>query len=569
MKNFSEVKMKVDKVNIKYFKFHQNIEINIESKNCLIYGENGTGKSSIYEALYANFYQKKRLNKSLNISEIFKNRNFPTEDLEVNISLNNEKSFNRKANTLDEISIENIVYENSQGQGILEQFINPTVYFANEKVLNRLTKENFFIALKDTMVEHFPELKKLVDTYKEFDNVGRLEKQIIESIEKKENKQSKDIQELDKKIRDEFEKKIESANYLFSMQINLYVPTHEINQIIKEKFDEDFQVSFDIIKAKSSNTDILEFQVPIIKIKIDDMSCTGKLYNHFNEAKLKLIGIAIYFAFAKKFEERIPGGLKLLVLDDFLTSLDMANRKLIIQYILDEFKKYQKIILTHNLQFDNLIKKMINRRNEQKEWDYKFLFLTKEEKGIVAHLKSKNETYLESAQIYLSQGEYQISGNFLRKEFEVIAEELKQILELGEVESLNKIIEFIKNNNIEDYYFKPLTLINFIKEKIAHIKSQMSRKEDNQTAQIGICNSQLTEINRKLLDANQREQIESLASIIEKVEFYKDINFNKASHREKEASYRKEVERGIKLIQELNSMLQNIKCSKSQTNEQL
>ena len=95
--------------------------------------------------------------------------------------------------------------------------------------------------------------------------------------------------------------------------------------------------------------------------------------NHFNEAKLKLISIAIYFALAKKYET--DSELKLLVLDDFLTSLDMANRKLIMQYILENFEEYQKIILTHNLQFSNLIIELLKMRDEEKEWDIKIYFL--------------------------------------------------------------------------------------------------------------------------------------------------------------------------------------------------
>jgi len=73
----------------------------------------------------------------------------------------------------------------------------------------------------------------------------------------------------------------------------------EINSIIV-RFEETFKISFSITPAQSGNSDILEFNPPIIKIKIDDIECDGKLSHHFNEAKLKLIGVAIYFALAKK-----------------------------------------------------------------------------------------------------------------------------------------------------------------------------------------------------------------------------------------------------------------------------
>lgn len=555
MKSFLEAKMKIDKVHIKHFKFHKKLELNLKSKNCLIYGENGTGKSSIYEALYANLYNHKRLNKSIDLAEVFKNRDFPTEDLEVNIALDNENTFNRKYNEIENINIL------SNGN------IAPTIYFANEQVLNKLTKENFYIALNETLIEHFSELKYLADIYREFNNIERLISQITEDIEKTESKKAKDIEELNNKIRNNFEERIKNANEEFMNVFNDYIPQVEINQIIKAELNEDFQITFDITKAKSVDIDTLVFNVPNIKIKIDNINYKGNLHHHFNEAKLKLISIAIYFALAKKYEIKEEGGLKLLVLDDFLTSLDMANRKLIIQYVLNEFKKYQKVILTHNLQFDSLIKKLLDRRKENNDWNFEFLFITKEEKGMVAHLKDKNKKYLEEARKYFDEGEYQISGNFLRKEFESIAEELKQILELGKVESLNDIIGLIKNYNSKDYYFKPLTLINFIQEKISYLKSQLIQNHENQASQIGICKSKLNELDIKLSSESQKIQIESLVSIIEKVEFYKDINFNKASHREKEESYRKEVDRGIKLINQLNDMLQTIKGNKDKKDE--
>lgn len=47
--------MKIKKIELKNFKFHKNLDFEIHKQNCLIYGENGTGKSSIYEALYSVF----------------------------------------------------------------------------------------------------------------------------------------------------------------------------------------------------------------------------------------------------------------------------------------------------------------------------------------------------------------------------------------------------------------------------------------------------------------------------------------------------------------------------------
>ncbi|MCF6245218.1 MAG: AAA family ATPase, partial [Sulfurovum sp.] len=60
--------MKINSIELKNFKFHKELNFNIEKKNCIIYGENGTGKSSVYWSLVSVF--KKDL---IDISD-FKNR---------------------------------------------------------------------------------------------------------------------------------------------------------------------------------------------------------------------------------------------------------------------------------------------------------------------------------------------------------------------------------------------------------------------------------------------------------------------------------------------------------------
>ena len=52
---------KIDKLEIKNFKFFDEVEVlNFESKNVLVYGENGSGKSTIYWALYTLLQSSKK-----------------------------------------------------------------------------------------------------------------------------------------------------------------------------------------------------------------------------------------------------------------------------------------------------------------------------------------------------------------------------------------------------------------------------------------------------------------------------------------------------------------------------
>lgn len=550
--------MKIKEVQLKYFKFHIDLPIDFDSKNLLIYGENGTGKSSIYEALYSNFYHKKRLDKYIasNIQETYRNRNFPTEKLEVNIQFDNSRILNRKENHIDDLNILNVEKQRKQ---LLPYFTEPTIYFANEKVLNRLTKENFYITLNETLFEHFTQMKSQYTNanenhhfkrFSQFNNLEKLKEKIIDKV-------GNDII----KIRNEFEEIIKSENEALKFVFNTMFPTNEINKIINEYFDENFRISFIITPAQSGNSDILEFNPPVIKIKIDDIECNGKLSHHFNEAKLKLIGVAIYFALAKKYEV-LGDGFKLLVLDDFLTSLDMANRKLIIKYILEEFKDYQKLILTHNLQFFNMARKMINLDNEDaKEWKVQKLFVHDNQ----AFFYDKDISYLKEANESLARGDQYSAGNFIRKEFERIVTEFEQLLELGKVEDLQNIIDALKSK--DKHYIYSHKKRNDFYGQVENILNDTT-KADN--IKIRCIESTLHKLGRT--EINFTEKIENtdgsvsditIKALINKGEFYKNFILNPTSHDDIEAEiYTNECKNAINILKYLNSIVNNLKGTK-------
>ncbi len=318
--------MKINKIELKNFKFHHALDFEIKEQNCLIYGENGTGKSSIYEALYSNFYffkNNKIATNQIDIREKFIHRDYRTEEeLEVNVLFDDKSELNRTENEI-------------RNQELLD---NKVIYFANERLLREITENNFYSVLKDILTEHFSKLNELPSYSILKNKLRRLQTEVTQEI----------IQE-----RIDLDTELKNAFYD-------YIPLKSINDILKDSFDEKFEIDFEFI---DSSIEDKKLTYPSIFIGVKGIDDRGDFQNHFNEAKLKLIGIAIYFALAKKYETNSE--LKLLVLDDFLTSLDMANRKLIVQYILENFEKYQKIILTHNIQFYNLIIRLLKLRKKK------------------------------------------------------------------------------------------------------------------------------------------------------------------------------------------------------------
>ena len=82
----------MNKLAIKYFKaFKNEVEIDFDTKNLLVYGENGAGKSSIYEALKIIFFKAK-------LAESIEVRPTPEDQQQVNIdywSKYNNRNTNR------------------------------------------------------------------------------------------------------------------------------------------------------------------------------------------------------------------------------------------------------------------------------------------------------------------------------------------------------------------------------------------------------------------------------------------------------------------------------------------
>ena len=509
--------MKITNLKIENFKFHEKLELSING-NLLLYGENGTGKSSIYESLKSNLYISRA--PTQDIQATFINRTKIHDTMKVEIQFDETNSINRIDNELENSDLLN----------------NSTIYMLNEKTLNKVLNNKDFYQVIDTSLKYeFPKLKELLDIYNEFEiDIYR---------------------NMDESNKGEYISTRFDKDDAFELKFREFINEDNINNIIDNCFNEDFKMEFIINESSiDENNRLIR---PTIRIKVQDIEDTNNLHNHFNEAKLKMISKSIYFSLAKSFEQ--DNAIKLLVLDDFLTSLDMANRKLIIQYILDEFADYQIIILTHNLQFNNMIKRILTMKDIEDNWDYKHLFLTKEVNGYVSNVIDKNINYLQDAQDQLNNGEYQITGNLIRKEFENIAEELKQVLELGKTESLNRIIELIKDRENKSFYFEPNIMIDTLQDKFTFLKNQLDGNS-NLSAIKGICDSKIENIHQFFEENNNEEELKSLIEIIHKVEFYKNIAFNSSSHRDRDiAIYRKECERGISLLENLKSVLVGIK----------
>ena len=191
-----------------------------------------------------------------------------------------------------------------------------------------------------------------------------------------------------------------------NIKINLMnTGVNKINTLLEKLgYDNiDVAISIDYDKKK-----ILDFNV-----KFNDKQLEH--YKFLNEAKLSAINLAFYFSAILSYTKP---DIPILVLDDLLISLDMGNRAKVLELITDQdlFENYQLFIMTHDRFFFEMAKHKFDYIQKGK-WSYYEMYIDNSS-DINKPFVTTSLSYLEKANKYLQQNEYEIAGNLLRKEAE-------------------------------------------------------------------------------------------------------------------------------------------------------
>ncbi len=434
---------KISKLILKNFKFfYGDVKLDFDRQNILIYGENGSGKSSIYWALYT-FLQS-----VFKIDEREIKKYFDYED--------KQNLVNRFAEDNAESFIE-VIFENDH-QSITSRRISKTVNNTNtDTLIKEATQASDFITYKL--------LAKLYDfkNSKEIDLFDLFADEILMFVNFRERLVRHD-EKLDTnenigttnasdwwnyisaglsprgKMHDPPYKTFQVAVKKFNEELDFYLKkiTESVNDYFK-LFKQNVKLSFqykDVVYdpfEEGSTTKRTRKTFPgkiILDIKFDhkklaeDKKGVLRPQSFLNEARLTTIALAIRFAI---FDEKLEtDGLaadapKLLILDDLLLSLDMSNRDNVLEVILNKFTNAQLIVMTHDKHFFALTKHKIKQIN-QTNWKY-FEIYECEKDEIPQPFITESETYLEKAEKYFYLHEYEVAGNFLRKETESLCRE--------------------------------------------------------------------------------------------------------------------------------------------------
>lgn len=426
---------KINEIVINGFKaFPSLYKIELGGKHLLMYGENGSGKSSIYYALHCifNSYRKPDNGKKYfdkNNSQNLINRFFiPKDERDIPYVAVNWYDGGRNV-------FLSVVSEH--GCDGFDRLSELETYFVNHQLLN-----GFFNFTNSNSINLFPIFQREILPYKYIDEQGTylslMYEQIEEEASKLGNKSStKKINEMIDIFNRELEGFIGDINIAVSdiyknhfkadgeqdLSIVLTYPEENPNPDV---YFDGFRLKWDnrLIKnqkgelERAKNKSLIE---PIIGISIkEDGNEIPKPHVYFNEAKLTAIALSIRFALLKGInpaDDTNPPEGSFLALDDMLISLDMSNRAKVVDFLLEISDKYKIYLFTHDKMFFEYFKH--KTKKNQDAWVYKEIYMDYDKTPYIRN----SEDYLGQAEHYIKQHEYEIAGNFLRKEAEAFCKD--------------------------------------------------------------------------------------------------------------------------------------------------
>jgi energy-coupling factor transporter ATP-binding protein EcfA2 len=424
------------KLELKNFKAHKNLEVEFNNKNFLLYGDNGAGKSSIYEALKVIFFDdeiKLQITKELRKEEY--EEFIRTFWAEYNNTNNNEE-FNLK------------LYSNSNSE---------------------LVKDNyklFMFDIDDLYFDKYLNLKDLLS--KVYFNIN-----------------------------------FDNSND------KIYKLEDKVNTLLETFMENNIKIKIDIEDSYN--------------IRLEDntknITSTKDIRRFFNEAKINLVVLSILFIIIEEYKSDESNINNILVLDDFITSLDVSNRTFIMKYIFDTFNdNFQIVLLTHNIYFYNLIMYLINEIYKSKEkWQFANLFEIGSNNKIYTNLSNKKKLELNDLYLRIENNESLESiGNDIRQKFEILLYELSKVLLVGGVEESKNIIDNIINTN-NFYLYKDG---NKLKDSLYLIEEIVKVIQSSGTI----------ETIKNILEKYKIDNLNEIKTILKDLKLYQKVHMHPLSH---------------------------------------
>ena len=469
--------MRITEIEIKNFRaFYGLHRINLleDGRNLLIYGENGSGKSSLYRAL------------QLFLESTVSNHQFEAHQ---NIFVQDAESGYIKLCFRADSQSKQHVYEWSK-----------TVKETDDFLITDASKSKGFLDYKTLLETHYIQRKE--ETVNIFDLlVDNLLANTINDVT--DRSFADDWNDIKQAVpRRTTEGQVEALQErLQNFNNGLFGKLEELKSTASEildQFEYNVVLDFDFPGITYNRTNkTFDNQQILLTVKFFDRDIP--LHHHFlNEAKLSAIAIAISFS---SFLLQPESELKILALDDVLIGLDMSNRLPVIDIFEEYFSDYQIFFMTYDRAWYEIVK----QRTKGKEWKYAEFYFSKTDEYEIPIYKD-DQTYLEKAKEYFDDNDYKACAIYLRTAFEVAikkfcekrnlkvkyrenpkhlrSEDFWTSIKNGKDKSGNPFLQRSLINEIEFYrsiILNPLshaTIVNTMKKEISEAMEAVKKLED-------------------------------------------------------------------------------------------
>lgn len=430
------MKNRIKSIQLNNFKFFQQEQpIVMNSSNLLLYGENGSGKSSIYWAFYTLFEASLKENDD-DIKKYFC-KTIKLKDNLINIHTKEDPAGSDNYNSFIELKTTDTpekTYRISKtdvaiNKNVEAKTANYASDFINYKMLLGISAfrhsdpiDLFWVFVED--IFKYVQFSKVQITrntvLKEFSNAFEIWQQIeqgheiVDSVRSanprkirayKNSNEWKEFETLVRTFNDSLKKLIEYINIqapIHFKQLGYEFPFYL--ELEKEAYYEKGETTYRPIPF------VLRINIPEYENEKDALH---KPHSFLNEAKLSALAISIRLAILT--EKRQADCLKFIILDDLLISLDMRNREKVLELLLsaDFIDNYQIIILTHDRMFYQMAKHKIDIL-EQDNWVLYELYEKKDGDTSRPDIKPF-KSYYEKAVDFYNANSLEESANNLRK----------------------------------------------------------------------------------------------------------------------------------------------------------
>lgn len=400
--------MKIKTIEVKNYKaFYGTYEIKVGGKNLFIYGENGSGKSSLYYAL-KDFFQSSIENIDLNeLENVFlkKTQKGKTAIKVIfkpdNVGRSAEKTYQFSTSANDtRLPTDTSIQDANK----LKSFLT----YKHLLAVHHRKKDdqiNLFDLLVRGVLKHF---KYSLTGGKE---LGTLWDDVESCVAKpiglryRSNIKRRELNAAIKIFNNAF-------GELFNEDSPEYILKHAKPILDRFNHNVELKLRFPQVRPDKNYTSLKGCQVHV------ELQYAGKKieYPHLflNEARLSAIAISIYLGMIKRHVQRIA--CKILFLDDIFIGLDISNRLPLLEILKSDFPDYQIFITTYDKPWFEYARTFLE--DGSGAWKTMEFYAQQTRKGYEIPCVFDDQDLLKKAKHHMESCDYKAAAVYTRSAFE-------------------------------------------------------------------------------------------------------------------------------------------------------